>query len=254
MKIACIQMDVLFCQPEENLRQTEALIRKAMKDQPDVLVLPEMWNTGFFPNPVTDTCSRECLETISLLAKEFHVNIVAGSIAEIRDGKVFNTAYVFDRDGQCIASYDKTHLFSPMGEDRVFTPGDRLCRFSLDGASCGILICYDLRFPELARSLCISGLDMLFVVAQWPEQRVHHLTALCTARAIENQALLVCCNGCGSVGDTKFGGNSAIYDPLGKVLVQADDAQKIICAQWDFSQKQIPFNVFADRRPELYRM
>lgn len=256
MKIACIQMDVRFCQPEENFRQGKELIREAIKDTPDVVVLPEMWNTGFFPGEVTQPWGERVVSEIGALAKEYAVNIVAGSVAEKRNGKVYNTAYVFDRSGKCIATYDKTHLFSPMGEDRVFTPGNRLCRFHLDGIPCGLLICYDLRFPELSRALALEGINALFVVSQWPQERIFHLQTLCKARAIENQVFLACCNGCGSAGDTKFGGGSMILDPLGNTLAQAGENESIFAADWDLSQlKNLrnSFNVFADRRPDLYR-
>ena len=126
------------------------------------------------------------------LAKEKGIYLVGGSIPELWDGKVYNTAMVFDRSGACIASYDKTHLFTPMGEDQVFTPGDSLCRFTLDGISCAILICYDIRFPELTRTMCLDGMDVLFVVCQWPRARIGLLQTLCAARAIENLAARLC--------------------------------------------------------------
>lgn len=158
---------------------------------------------------------------IGELAKKYKVNIVAGSVSNVRGGKVYNTAFVFDRAGSCIAEYDKTHLFTPMGEDDYYTCGDHLCRFTLDGVKCGIIICYDVRFPELTRSLALQGLDMLFVVSQWPKERIFHLQTLTVARAIENQMFVVCCNSCGTAGKTVYGGHSAIIEPFGKTLVLA---------------------------------
>ena len=256
MKVACIQMDVRFCQVEENFCRAETLIREAMKDDPDVIILPEMWNTGFFPEEVNDPWGERVISKIGALAKEYAVNIVAGSVAEKRNGNVYNTAYVFDRSGTPIATYDKTHLFSPMGEDKRFTPGDALCRFTLDGVPCGLIICYDLRFPELSRFLALEGIDALLVVSQWPLERIFHLQTLCRARAIENQVCLACCNGCGNAGNTKFGGGSMILDPLGNTLTEAGENEIIITANWDLSQLRDlrnSFNVFADRRPDLYR-
>ena len=195
MKIVCIQMDTEFCCPTENFRRASQLCEKAMEEQPDVIVLPETWNTGFFPRENhAELCDCEGTRTrqqFSALAERYHVNIIAGSVSDLRDRKLYNTAYVFDRTGACIATYDKTHLFSPMGEDRVYTPGDHLCCFTLDGISCAILICYDIRFPELSRALALPGLDMLFVVSQWPAARIGHLRTLAAARAIENQVFLV---------------------------------------------------------------
>lgn len=261
MKVTCIQMDMAFGRVEENFQKAEKLIEAAMAEHPDVLVLPETWNTGFFPKEnLKDLCDRDGSRVkaeIGALAKKFSVNIVAGSVANIRDGKTYNTAYVFDRKGVCVASYDKAHLFSPMREDEYFTPGHRLCRFTLDNVPCGLVICYDIRFPELSRSLAVEGIDVLFMVSQWPRERIHHLRTLTAARAIENQVFLVCCNSCGTAENTIFGGNSAILDPLGELLAQAGDREMLLSAELKFSileNIRTSINVFADRRPELYGM
>ena len=252
-------MDVRLGCVEENFLHAENLIGAAIKDAPDVVVLPETWNTGFFPKEnltaLADQEGRTVKERIGSLAKKHRVNIVAGSVSNVRGGAVYNTAYVFDRDGRCIAEYDKTHLFSPMGEDQFFQKGDRLCRFTLDGINCGLIICYDLRFPEASRALALQGMDMLFAVSQWPAARIGHLTALCAARAIENQCFVANCNGCGMAGETVYGGNSAVYDPLGQVIAQAGSEETVFSAECDFSvlpslRNAIP--VFTDRRQALY--
>lgn len=259
MKIACLQMDVLPERPDANFGRAAHLIRRAMENTPDVLVLPETWNTGFFPKQEPHRfCDRDCSRVkaeIGALAMELGVNIVAGSVSNLRGGKLYNTACVFDRQGECVAEYDKTHLFTPSGEDAIYEKGNHLCTFLLDGVRCGIILCYDLRFPELTRSMCLSGLDMLFVPAQWPKARLSHLRTLAAARAIENQMFVVCCNACGTAGDTVCGGNSAIIDPLGETLALAAETEEIITADCDTEVLQairssIP--VFRDRRPEIY--
>jgi len=260
MRVTCLQMDMQLGCVEDNFRHAETLIEQAMADAPDVLVLPETWNTGFFPENVGELADRDGQQVrarIGALVKKFHVNIVAGSVADLRDGKVYNTAYVFDREGKSIAAYDKTHLFSPMGEDRVFTPGGKLCTFTLDGVKCALVICYDIRFPELTRSLALQGLDVLFVVSQWPKERIFHLQSLTVARAIENQMFVVCCNSCGTANGTVYGGNSAAVDPWGQVIFRGDEEEKILTAELDLNilrdiRKSI--HVFRDRRPELYRL
>ena len=141
-------------------------------------------------------------------------------------------------------------------EDNIYEKGERLCTFTLDGVRCGIIICYDLRFPELTRAMCLPGLDVLFVVSQWPKSRISHLRTLTAARAIENQMFVVCCNACGTAGDTVFGGSSAIIDPLGETVALAADAEEIITADCNTEVLQairssIP--VFRDRRPEIYQ-
>lgn len=261
MKVACLQMNMVLGAVDANYASAARLIEEAMVQQPDVLVLPETWNSGFFPKEklaeLSDQDGARTKELIGKLAAKFQVNIVAGSVSNVRDGRIYNTAMVFKRDGECVASYDKTHLFTPMGENNYFTPGDHLCRFMLDGVSCGLIICYDVRFPELTRSLTVTGLDMLFVVSQWPKVRTFHLRSLTTARAIENQMFVVCCNSCGVAGETVYGGNSAVIDPWGETIGLAGETEEILCRECDMGilnsiRSTIP--VFRDRRPELYKI
>lgn len=259
MKVACLQMNMKFGCPEENFSHAERMISEAIKEHPDVLVLPETWNTGFFPKEnLIDLCCNDgdtVKKHIGALAKRYKVNIVAGSVSNVRDRRVYNTAMVFNRDGKCVASYDKTHLFTPMGEDDYYTHGDHLSSFTLDGVRCGIIICYDLRFPELTRNLALQGLDMLFVVSQWPKKRVFHLLSLTIARAIENQIFVVCCNSCGTAEDTIYGGNSAVIDPLGVAVSLAGEKEEILTSECDMqmlSQIRNSIPVFRDRRSDLY--
>ena len=261
MKLSCVQMNMAFARPEENFRRAEALVRQAAEGKPGVIILPETWNTGFFPREdLASLCDRDCAQTrmvFGALAKELGVNLVAGSVANARGGRVYNTACVFDRTGSLLCAYDKTHLFTPMGEQEYFTPGDHLCRFELDGVPCGILICYDIRFPELTRTMALEGMDLLFVVSQWPAARNAHLRTLTTARAIENQMFLACCNSCGTAGETIYGGRSVILDPWGKELASAGAQEQILTADCDLSVLhgiRTSINVFRDRRPELYRV
>lgn len=261
MRISCLQMDMRENAPQENRAHAEELIRAAAaNERPDVVVLPETWNLGFAPHEtdasLADDNGAETTALMARLASELELNIVAGSVVNRRNGKLYNTALVFDRAGSCVASYDKTHLFSPMGEDQVFTKGDHLSRFTLDGVRCAIIVCYDLRFPELIRTLALPGLDVLFVVSQWPAVRAEHLSILTRARAVENQMFAALCNSCGTAGNTKYGGGSAVIDPLGRVLACAGDEEATVTADAELSvladiRARIP--VFADRRPSLYR-
>lgn len=134
MRVACLQMKMLLGQPAENFAHAEELLHAAMVAKPDVLVLPETWNTGFFPREgLSLLCDRDgemVKARIGSLAEQYHVNIIAGSVSNMRNGQVFNTAMVFDRSGVCIASYDKTHLFSPMGEDAYYAPGHLLLEYA----------------------------------------------------------------------------------------------------------------------------
>lgn len=259
MKIKCIQPDMEFGDVEFNFNEIKAKIEEAAKDSVDVIVLPETWNTGFFPKQylaeLSDNNGERVKTEIGALAKKYYVNIVAGSVANVIDGKVFNTAYVFSRTGECIGEYNKIHAFTPMGEHEYFSQGDKLCTFDIEGHRCGIIICYDIRFPELTRTMALDGLDILFVVSQWPKLRIPHLLALTKARAIENQMFVVCCNSCDTSGETVYGGSSSIHDPWGEMLALAGEGPEIIEADCDMSiisSIRSSINVFRDRRPEIY--
>ncbi len=260
MKVACLQMDVLPSQPEQNFSHAAKLICDAMAQQPDVVVLPESWDISFLPRNATESLYEgnfcRAVREIGTLAKKHNVNIVAGSVTHLQDGKRYNTCCVFDRQGNLVATYDKTHLFSHAGEDKRYEKGDHICTFLLDGIPCGVIICYDVRFPELTRTMALEGMDVLFVVCQWPKARIGMMQALCAARAMENQMFVVCCDACGTAGEKVCGGGSAVFSPSGRALAEAGDAEEIITAECDPQKLQglrESFPVFRDRRPELYK-
>ncbi len=249
-----------FCDVQANYARVQELIYNTVKkENTDVVVLPETWSTGYYPKDnllsFCEADGAEIKKTFSLVARNLNVNIVAGSIANARNGKAYNTAYVFNRNGDVVGEYDKTHLFTPMCEHKYFENGDKITTFSLDGHKCGIIICYDLRFPELSRTLALNGAEMLFVVSQWPDKRIEHLKVLSTARAVENQMFVAVCNSCGEAENTRFGGSSRIIDPWGNVLSSAGENEEIITADCDFGiiqEIRNSINVFNDRKPELY--
>lgn len=262
LRISCVQLDMEFCNVERNYKKAEELITStARNENPDLIVLPETWSTGYFPREdlekyCEDDCSR-VKSVFSALARDYGVNIAAGSVANIKNGGIFNTACVFDRDGRLVAEYDKTHLFTPMDEHKYFNFGSNVVTFELDGKKCGIVICYDIRFPELIRTLALEKIELLIMSSQWPDKRVNHLQVLTQARAIENQMFVACCNSCGTADGAVFGGSSQIIDPWGKVLARAGEKEEVITADCDFDIiKEIrnSINVFHDRRTEIYRI
>ena len=240
MKISILQMHTLLGQREKNIDTMRRLAEKAMQASPDVLLLPEMWDIGFFPRPVVDYADKDgatARSVLSKLAREYHVNIVGGSVARLdtATSRIYNTCYVFDREGREIAAYDKVHLFSPGGEDKVFQRGSRLCTFDLEGHKCGLAICYDLRFGSFLSQVA-EDIEVLFLPAAWPKLRQKHWDVLTQARAIEYQIFVAACNGAASPADKHpLGGHSAIYDPWGEVLGKAGKEEDIVSAEVDFS-------------------
>ena len=262
MRAAMIQMDMELGNPELNFARAEQLVRQTAHLNPDVITLPETWNVGFFPREnlkeLADRDAKRTKEVFSRLAKELNVNIIAGSVANLReDGGIYNTACVFDRRGELAAQYDKVHLFSPTGEHEYFKHGSGPCNFELDGVPCSLVICYDIRFPELIRSEMLAGSKVQFVVAQWPDTRQLHWDTLNRARAIESQSFLCCTNSVGSAGNTKCGGHSAVYGPMGECLVLGGEGEQILMADMDIGAVdgvRDSINVYRDRLPEAYRL
>ena len=205
------------------------------------------------------------------LAAELGIPIAAGSVADRRDGAVHNAAYVFSRGGELLSCYDKIHLIGLMGEDKVYASGDRPCRFDLPVPSgggplaapasaalpCGLMICYDLRFPELARTLALDGARLLLVPAAWPKPRLHPWRVLAQARAIENQVFLAAVNCAGRTGPYDFFGHSLVADPLGRILAEAGEDEEILLADVDPAQcaaARRTMDLLTDRRPANYRI
>lgn len=259
MRAAVLQMKTAFARPEENLAALFPLAAGAGREGADVLLLPELWQLGFYPRPIGDYAEAEGERTravLSALAREQRVNIVGGTAARrTASGQVYNTCYVFNRKGELIACYDKAHLFSPSGEDRDFTAGSRACTFTLEGVRCAVAVCYDIRFGPFIARLAREGADILFVPAAWPLARLSHWQTLLRARAIEQQLFVVAANAAGTAAEVPQAGHSAIIDPRGEVLAEAGEGQEILTAELDLAlppkvRESLP--VRRDRRPELY--
>lgn len=259
MKISALQMAVQFENADYNYRRAEALINEAAHDQPDVIVLPEMWNVGFYPKDLKNNADANGERTqlfLSKLARKHSVNIVGGSVAIRQNDGFYNTSYIYNRLGECIANYSKIHTFSYMNEDDYFHSGNKVTTFELDGVMCGIVICYDLRFVELIRTLALRGIEVLFIPAQWPDVRIPHWQILNKARAIENQIYSCAVNSVGTAGSVQYGGHSMIIDPWGEILAEeASIKETIINVELDLTKiEQIrqTIHVFNDRRSEIY--
>lgn len=260
LHIALIQMDIELANPTVNQQRAEQWITQAMSatPRPDVIVLPEMWNTGYSLDRLEGLAEREngkLTAWMSQIAKQHQIVLVGGSISEQRESGFYNTLYVYGADGERTAKYDKIHLFKLMNEEKFMQPGEEKALFPLHDVTAAASICYDLRFPELARSLALAGAQIWFVPAEWPHPRMHHWRTLLTARAIENQMYVVACNRVGRDEKSEFFGHSMIIDPWGEVLAEGDEVEGIISATIDLDladevRGRIP--VFADRRPELY--
>ncbi|RYL88948.1 carbon-nitrogen family hydrolase [Sporolactobacillus sp. THM7-4] len=258
MKIALIQCDIAFGDPEKNYLHVEKKIDQAMGANPDVIILPELWTTGYDLarlGKIADSEAGRTRQFAGQLAGKYQVTIISGSVAKLTPQGTTNTLLVFNRQGECIKEYSKAHLFRLMNEDKYLKAGDEDGLFSIDGIPAAGFICYDIRFPEWIRKHVLAGARMLFIPAEWPKPRLDHWRTLLIARAIENQAFVIACNRSGSDPDNVFAGHSIVISPWGKVLTEAGEEETILQADLDLSsidavRSHIP--VFEDRRPELY--
>ena len=172
LRIGLLQMHVELGKPDVNYAHALELMEKAMKHEPDILVLPETWNVGFFPaehlDELADKNGERTQEMLSTFSKNNNVNIVGGTVAAKIGNDILNRSYVFNREGKIAETFDKIHGFSLSGEPGYFRMGDHLAHFNLDGVACSMAVCYDIRFPELIRREALMGVDLFFVPAAWP--------------------------------------------------------------------------------------
>jgi omega-amidase len=258
MKLCLIQLDLAYGDPPENMNRIAEKVARAARDKPDVVVLPEMWNTAYNFRELDRKADPEGQNTRKLLrelALTYHIHLVGGSVAEKRDRGIYNCTYVYNRQGKETAVYRKVHLFRLLEEDKFLTPGDALTMYDVEEARVGAAICYDLRFPEMFRHYALKGANMVIIPAQWPNPRLSHWRQLLIARAIENQLYVVGCNRVGSGGDHTFFGHSMVVSPWGDVLIEGKEEESILTVEVDLDEvervrENIP--VFQDRRADLY--
>lgn len=258
LRIALAQIPVEHGKPEENYKKVDQYLSKAAQAKVDVVVLPELWNTGYDLarlEEIADVEGKRTKEFLQAKAQDYKVNIVGGSVAIKEHEQFYNTTYIVDKQGKLISEYRKVHLFRLMDEDKYLAAGDQKNVFELAGVKSASFICYDIRFPEWLRTVAKEKLSIIYVVAQWPQTRIEQWKALLVARAIENQAYVVAVNRVGDNPDNKFNGHSLIINPLGEVLSDSGDQETLTVYDLDTSEMEKftqQIHVFEDRRPELY--
>lgn len=224
LNIGLVQFDIAWESPGENMRRIEILLGQS--SDLDLVILPEMWSTGFTmqPEKVAEPTTGTALQWMTTQAKERNTAI-AGSIS-VSDGTLyFNRWYCAFPDGQLV-QYDKKHLFSYGGEDQHYTAGSTKAFIEINGWKIMPIICYDLRFPAWCRN--IDSYDLMMVVANWPVARIHHWDALLKARAIENQSYVAAVNRIGSdANGLQYNGHSSVFDMNGQEILSLGEKEGI---------------------------
>lgn len=231
LTITLVQANQIWEDKAANFKNYERLL--AHVQQTDLILLPEMFNTGFSMNPSSlaeqqnDSTSINWLKELSI---KKNAALYTSLIIE-ENGKFYNRG-LFISAGEVFAIYDKRKTFGLAGEDKVFTKGEKAVNVNYKGWNIRLQICYDLRFPEIALNKHENGTpqyDLLLYVANWPERRNQHWKSLLPARAIENQCYLAGVNRVGTdASDLTYSGDSCVYDLLGNQLTYGSYEEQVL--------------------------
>ncbi|MDA3788254.1 MAG: amidohydrolase [Desulfobacula sp.] len=222
LNISLIQTELAWEDANKNIETMEALLTQ-VDTTTDLVVLPEMFTTGFTMNASANAQAMDGpgMTWMKKMAEKKNVDITGSMI--IKDGERFFNRLVWAKPSGKVFTYDKKHLFRYAGEHKIYTPGETLTTIELKGWKLRPFICYDLRFPLWVRNMN-NQYDAAVFIANWPRPRSAHWRSLLTARAIENQAYVIGVNRIGIDGNGHaYSGDSTIIDPLGKVLVHLQE-------------------------------
>ncbi len=235
LTITTIQTDIIWEDKPANLQQLEEKIN-SIEERTEIIVLPEMFSTGFTMQPqlFAETTEGETIEWMKRIAADKRI-ILTGSIIINEEDKFYNRLIWMLPNGD-YGFYNKRHLFAYAEEDKHYTAGNKRLIASVKGWKINLQVCYDLRFPVWARQapqhkqgeMQVPEYDLLIYVANWPEKRSHAWKTLLCARAIENQCYVVGVNRVGNDGNNiAHSGNSLVIDPLGEVLYHMANEEDI---------------------------
>jgi deaminated glutathione amidase len=265
MFVAAAQMQS-SAQPEENLARARVEIERAAARGVHMIVFPEIYMAWMSPDEFTPEVARSrsqplhgpFVRGLGEAAREYGLWVISGVLetAEQDARRTYNTTVVFDDQGTLRACYRKTHMFDAFGykESDVFVPGDELFQpLETPFGRMGLFVCYELRFPEIARQQAVQGVDFFIVPSGWvhgpmKEAQWRHLVI---ARAIENTAYVIACDQVGH----QFLGRSLIVDPMGVVLAEGPETEGTLCAEIELqrvrdTRAKVPS--LEHRKPELY--
>lgn len=259
MRVAIIQQQVERARKKVNFDRVEHLVQQAMVNSPppDLIILPELWSTGYALKELAQLASSEGEEEaifLGKLAKKNNVWFAGGSVAAKTEAGIVNRAQIINREGDLKQVYDKVHLVPMLDEDKYLIAGSSSCIYTIEDMVFGFAICYDIRFCEFIHKLAVDGAQAIIVSAQWPRVRINHWKTLLKARAIENQCYVLAANNMAG-GSVPFAGASMACTPDGETAIDLGDREGVAQVHIDTQRvetirQQIP--VFHDRRPELY--
>lgn len=267
VRVAACQIDPQLGEVDRNLARIERAVLEAAKGGAELAVLPEAAVTGYAYTsldealPAARRAAMVAPDRLSELAQEHRMSIICGSL-EPQGSEIYNVAYILAADGRRF-QYRKTHL-PFLGIDRFATPGpDAPQVYELGGMRVGVLICYDLRFPEAARVCALDGADLIALPTNWPIGVEFHPELFAPARAAENHCYLLACDRVGTERATTFLGRSILVDYDGHRLATASDVEEeVLFGEVDpeaarathvrLRPGEHEWDTIADRHPGLY--
>ncbi len=259
MKIAGIQLDIAWENPEENFRRADSLAREALLQGARIIVLPEMFATGFSMNVSSLSAAAPRIKGfLQSLARELSIIVVGGVAEALPDdplGRGCNLALVFGPDGGLISRYQKIHPFSYGHEQKYYAGGTSLGAFVADDLRITPFVCYDLRFPEIFRAAADRS-DLMLVIANWPAARFHAWRTLLMARALDCQCFVLGVNRVGQGGGLDYPGGTMLVDPMGAIIQEAAPGQGFVLGNVspeDVTAVRDRFSFLKDRKPDVYR-
>ncbi len=252
LKITVFQAYLFWENIDKNLSNIALRLKSGVKEKTDLIILPEMFNTGFTMNVenLAEEMQGKTLTWMAHTAKYFDC-VVCGSLIIKEKRKYYNRLIWMLPDGS-FTHYDKHHLFGMGDEDKYFSPGETPQTVSLKGWKIRLAICYDLRFPVWLRNQK-SDYDMILIVASWPDKRSNHWRTLIHARAIENQCYVVGVNRVGHDGHQVYhGGHSMCIDPHGETIYYKPEDEDLYTFSINYTdlvkiRRQFPFLKDADQ-------
>ncbi len=230
-----IQMDLAWEYAAVNRARAEILLEERRPPARSLVVLPEMFTSGFSMNAATVAESAEgpTEPWLQAIARRWQITIVAGVARRDPGGRCGNDAVVIGPDGGRLAHYRKQRPFTPGGEDQHYAAGDDGVVFHWGDLRVAPFICYDLRFPELFRIVARRRPELYIVIASWPDKRIEHWLKLLQARAIENQAFVLGVNRVGQDPYHRYPGHSIVVSPFGEIIADAGEIEGFVESELD---------------------
>jgi predicted amidohydrolase len=266
-KLALCQMEVID-NKDSNIKKALEMIKVAAENKSDMVILPEMFNCPYdnskFREYAEERKNSKTLKAIKESAKELNLYIVAGSIPELEDDNLYNSSFIFDRDGEIIASHRKMHLFDidiagkiSFKESETLSAGNQITVVDTELCKIGVAICYDIRFPELLRLMALKGAELIVIPGAFNMTTgPAHWETLIRSRAIDNQLYVAAASPARNEELSYVAyGNSMVADPWGEIVARAGEKEEIVYADIKLSKikevrKELP--VLNGRRNDIY--